>query len=242
MPQLPNHYKLILTDDGSETLFSEDFNEACHSTAGAIEETRFHYLQGCELEHLASKYDENNILEVGFGAGVGWSETKKFFLARPQIKLNFFSLELDENLIPWSTPEAKRVEREGRISYHHTEMNTHLSVLIGDARQTIHQHPLPPLHAIYQDAFSPKRNPALWTHQWFLGLKLMAHPECRLSTYSASVSIRKSLLKAGWNVKEGAAFAQKRSSTRANLFEPTNTELLTKLNSHAIAALDDKDL
>lgn len=241
MQKLPPHYRLIRTDDGSDTLFCEAFSEACHSTAGAREETRFHYLKGCELERLLESHDEINVLEVGFGTGIGWQETQKLLLRYPTKKLNFFSLEIDEALIPWSTPLALKKIQGELVWFENNQENSSLKVLIGDARKSIHQYSLPPIHAIYQDAFSPKRNPTLWTHQWFSDLKNISHLDCRLSTYSASVSIRKSLIKAGWSVCEGPAFFQKKSSTRAHLKSGMDAAFLNKLSTHAIQALDDKD-
>ena len=241
MNNLPPHYQLVETDDGSLTLFSEQFNEACHSTSGAIAETRLHYIEGCELQVLLESHEELNILEVGYGTGLGWQETQKFFLQYPTKKLNFYSLEIDENLIAWSMPKALKTTLGGLLWFEGHQENSTLKVLIGDARKSVRAHPLPKFHAIYQDAFSPKRNPTLWTHQWFSDLKTLSHPDCRLSTYSASVSIRKSLMKAGWSVWEGPAFAQKRSSTRAHLRGGIDEEFLNKLNTHAILALDDKD-
>jgi tRNA U34 5-methylaminomethyl-2-thiouridine-forming methyltransferase MnmC len=238
MPKLPQGHRIVFTDDGSETLFSELFNEACHSTAGARAETRFHYIQGCKLSEMLEVFDEIHILEVGFGTGIGWLETREFFKAYPHKKLKFISLELDVALLEWSVPEAKKINPH---TFQLVDMNCELQVLIGDARHTIHSLPTNFFHAIYQDAFSPKRNPTLWTHQWFSDLKRVAHPSCTLATYSASVSIRKSLLKAGWSVFEGPAFAQKRSSTRANLSDTMKEDFLAKLNTHTILALDDKD-
>ena len=238
MHKLPPRYQLVTTDDGSQTLFSEHFNEACHSTAGARAETRFHYIEGCRLSEMMEAFDEIHILEVGFGTGIGWLETREFFKTYPHKKLKFISLEMDESLLEWSVPEAKKISDH---TYQIVDMNCELQVLIGDARKSIHSLPSADFHAIYQDAFSPKRNPTLWTHQWFSELKRVAHPNCTLATYSASVSIRKSLVKAGWSVYEGPAFAQKRSSTRANLSGLMKEDFLAKLNSHTIMALDDKD-
>jgi len=206
-----------------------------------VAETRFHYLEGCEITSLIKQFEEINILEVGFGTGIGWRETQSLFKNHPTKRLHFISLELDPELIKWSEPAAVAKKHNDAEFYELNQENTHLKVLIGDARKTILNFSLPPIHAIYQDAFSPKRNPTLWTHQWFSDLKKLSHPVCRLSTYSASVSIRKSLLKAGWSVTEGPAFAQKRSSTRANLSGVMDPDFLKKIETHTICALDDKD-
>ena len=43
------NYHLVETEDQSQTLYSEAFGEACHSTHGARAETREIYLEGCHL-------------------------------------------------------------------------------------------------------------------------------------------------------------------------------------------------
>ena len=42
-------YKVLRTSDGSETLWSEYFNENCHSLAGAKEETLYNSIEGTNL-------------------------------------------------------------------------------------------------------------------------------------------------------------------------------------------------
>ena len=63
-------YRFVETEDGTKTLFSERFGEACHSTTGAKSETLLHYIHGCEITEKA-KQNSLSILEVGFGLGVG---------------------------------------------------------------------------------------------------------------------------------------------------------------------------
>jgi tRNA U34 5-methylaminomethyl-2-thiouridine-forming methyltransferase MnmC len=240
MLKSPADYDLIATEDGSWTLYSHHFQEACHSHSGAVHETIFHYLKGCQLDLILAQQKKIKILEVGFGAGIGWQETYKLMQNYPEHELQFYSLELDPRLVSWSEPMA---QDQGDF-YILKKDNCTLKVLIGDARKTIHHfsHELMGLDAIYQDAFSPKRNPSLWTTQWFSDLKHLSLPHTRLSTYSSSISIRKSLISAGWNIFEGQAFGKKRSSTRACLNQTTAPELLNKLSSHPTPALDDKDL
>ena len=65
----PGHQKTP-TEDGTFTLENLSFQENCHSTAGAYQETLFNYIQGTEIQkkvHLP----EINIFEVGFGLGFG---------------------------------------------------------------------------------------------------------------------------------------------------------------------------
>src|SRR5690606_27427663 len=107
-----------------------------------------------------------------------------------------------------------------------------LKILIGDARITlphyIKKHSLK-VHAIYQDAFSPKRNPDLWTVEWFTLLKEISHQDVIMSTYSSSSAIRKSMAEAGFTLYPGEKFGPKRSSTRARLKGEMDPETLLHL-------------
>lgn len=240
----PAGHKLLITEDGSPTLFNEAFNEACHSTSGASLETQVHYLQGCQIEALMQAQPEIHILEVGFGTGLGWRETLKLKEKFPDCFLHFYSLELTEELVRWALPEGNLVAAGNKLAIEFAAPGAKLKVIIGDARQTLLDwgEALPRFDAIYQDAFSPRRNPTLWTTEWFKLLGSLSKPGARLSTYSASTSIRKALIAAGFGVTAGEAFARKKSSTRARWQMPSDENLLMELAKHPIQALSDAEI
>ncbi len=105
-----------------------------------------------------------------------------------------------------------------------------LTILIGDAKQTLGQD-LPKFHAIFQDAFSSKKNPELWTPEWFSQLASLSHESVDLSTYASSDEIRKAMIAAGWRLREGGPFGRKRSSTRADLKGQTDETILSRLKN-----------
>lgn len=240
----PKGHSLVLTEDGSHTFYSEAFQEACHSTAGAREETLLHYIGGCQIADKAKVFSPLRILEVGFGLGIGFLTTLDFLTENQDC--HFISMELDKELLEWfriNHPELNLQWNEnlleGQIG------NFKLTIIHGDARKEVPRYleSFPQIfHAIYQDAFSPKKNPALWTKEWFLLLKKFSHPEVILSTYSASNSIRKSLHEAGWGVQKGEKFGPKRTSTRAVLNKETDPEVLETMNRSPVLAITDKDL
>ena len=119
-----------------------------------------------------------------------------------------------------------------------------MDILIGDARISLpwflENHSLR-FHAIYQDAFSPKRNATLWTYEWFKLLKSASHQQVTLSTYSSSSSIRKSMIKAGWKVYKGEKFGPKRSSTRARLTGVTDPDIIEHLDRSPAMILTDEN-
>lgn len=76
---------------------------------------------------------------------------------------------------------------------------------------------LPAPHAILFDAFSPAKNPAMWTQPLFANLFRRLDPArpCVLPTYSRSTMLRVSLLLAGLYVGAGHATGEKEETTIA---------------------------
>src|SRR5258708_30898754 len=78
-------------------------------------------------------------------------------------------------------------------------------------------------HAILFDAFSPAKNPAMWTQGLFSNLFRLLDPSrpCTLPTYSRSTMLRVTLLMAGFFVGVGRATGEKEEATiAANTLAP----------------------
>jgi len=246
-------YKILKTEDNTETLYSEFFDEACHNLSGAYAETVHNYIHGCHIPDLFHQDKNFAVLDVGFGVGVGLKalleEMDKHSFTH---HLTYYSIELDEDLFLWSVhatlPELKfeRKTESDLLYFECVVSNAIMKIFIGDGRKTL---PLArdlghilPLDAIFQDAFSPKKNPVLWSVEWFTFLKSSSAPSVRLSTYSSSISIRKSLLQSGWTVINDRGFAMKRTMTKANLVGETSPELLDQLARSPSRAILDVDI
>ena len=242
MKELKN-YHIVPTEDGSFTLFSKLYNENCHSTSGAINETNLHYIQGCKVDILSQNQNEINVLEIGFGAGVGFKETLKTCQMN-QCFLNFISFEIDHELIEGILDDMNLPYLKKEHHYLAEAETFKLMIYYGNARETIHflkDEFDQKFHAIYQDAFSPKRNAILWTTEWFKDLKMLALDNCIMSTYSSSSSIRKSMLAAGWKIYKGAKFGPKRSSTRAKLKGQSDQDILEHLERSPAGEITDNN-
>lgn len=261
--QLGN-YKVLITEDGSPTLWSENYKEACHSLAGANKETDLYYIQGCKIAERAAIYSPLCILEIGFGLGVGYERTLKELNEKaPQSEFFYLSVEQDETLLTWSqqripsTSSSNYPSRQNLQKGFFAEIPCwrnktsagELVVLIGEAREcmaTLEKKfqeggMRPAFHAIYQDAFSPLKNAELWTVEWFTTLQSLAHLDCILSTFSASSRMRKALVEAGWKVHEGERMGSKRASTYATLHGESSTAILQRLQRSPVKALVDKE-
>jgi tRNA U34 5-methylaminomethyl-2-thiouridine-forming methyltransferase MnmC len=102
--------------------------------------------------------------------------------------------------------------------------------------------PIPAPHAILFDAFSPAKNPAMWTQPLFANLFRLLDPSrpCALPTYSRSTMLRVSLLLAGFYVGAGHATGEKEETTIAantpNLItEPLDAHWLRRVRNSTSA-------
>jgi chorismate dehydratase len=221
------YYKIVTTADNSTTLWSEYFQQTCHSTEGAKSETLFNYVNPCQIIPKLQQHN-TNILEIGFGIGEGVKTT--FTNLGPSInnKLTFVSTELDVDLVKWVIENNCFTHSTLPIfedlifyphpitPYYHAQRNGHhLYILLGDAIQTVKQfsfeHSIK-YDAFYQDAFSPDVNSELWTAEWFSTLKILSKPEAILSTYSCAGQVKRNLKLANWRVQKREGFKRKRES------------------------------
>jgi tRNA U34 5-methylaminomethyl-2-thiouridine-forming methyltransferase MnmC len=244
------NYRIIKTEDNSETIWSEYFDENCHNTSGAIAETIYNYIEGCEVLDQIKKFQPLSIFDVGFGPGLGLKILSDSIHHIPATMVNYYSVEIDEALVLWSIKNTfseisyEACEVDSLKFYQFIVGNITAIVFIGDARITVPKalknELISPLHVIFQDPFSPKKNPTLWTVEWFSLLKELSHPKVIMSTYSSSISIRKSMIKAGFTIINRKGFGQKRTMTKALLDGQTAFELMEQLNKSPILELHDK--
>lgn len=242
-------YQAVETEDGHFTLHSGVYDENCHSIAGAYEETVYNYVSGCDVINRANK-DPITILEIGLGVGLGviatFQQTKN---CKNPIK--FISTEIDPELAKWVITQnsfkeglQNLVQTNEKISFSMSETFS-VEILLGDARETIKSLDLEDckIDCIYQDAFSPRKNGSLWTKEWFRNLRSLCHRNSVMTTYSASVKIRKAMLAVGFYVTNMEGFGNKRSATRAYTnADYRDLKLEDELQRSKTAPFSDKDL
>jgi tRNA U34 5-methylaminomethyl-2-thiouridine-forming methyltransferase MnmC len=101
-----------------------------------------------------------------------------------------------------------------RWEFHHGDFPALLANL---KLKTQNSKLVPAPHAILFDAYSPARNPAMWTLPLFTNLFQMLDPQrpCTMPTYSRSTILRVTLLLAGFYVGVGHATGMKEETTIA---------------------------
>lgn len=237
MNELKEGYKYIETEDGSLTLYSPLFDENCHSTSGAISETIHTYIDANQVVQRASEKKQINILEVGLGTGIGFLTTIEAVKSITHLKMNYLVLEIDQELISLFLNSANlpyQLLEDNLILVEKSE-GIKLFILKGDARiqllRFIQKNPHMKFDVIYQDAFSPKKNPTLWTKQWFQTLASCSHSETSMSTYSSTKKMQKAMLESGFGVRQFKGHPPKKWSTLAYYQQDSQPELLAQLSA-----------
>jgi len=197
--------EVILCEDGTNTLFSKEFNEPYHSTKdGALHESLEKHVKPA----LALTQDKTKltILDICFGLGYNTFATL-YYIKKHQIKtkVHILSPEFDEALVrslhTFAYPpefESIRpvIEAISQNLYYEDEQFT-IEILLGDARESIPRIK-EKVDIIYQDAFSPAHNPLLWTKEHFEALRSVSKEDAILTTYSIAAAIRLGLYENGF--------------------------------------------
>ena len=221
-------YELIMTNDGSWSLFSQSYQESYHSQGGAWTEARDRFVSPCHIVKTATEQGKVSILDVGFGLGYNLAASLyalKGVTPTPQISVR--SLEKDDRLmeiIP-QLPFPPELEREYQIirqlvrEKSYCQDNLDLVLLMGEGQKSITTLE-EKFDAVYQDAFSPRKNPELWTLEFFCEIRKRIAPQGMLSTYSSAGKVRMALLAAGFRIGPGHSAATKHDGTLASLEAP----------------------
>jgi tRNA U34 5-methylaminomethyl-2-thiouridine-forming methyltransferase MnmC len=114
----------------------------------------------------------------------------------------------------------RRLLSEGKLRFQEEQMTVQWQLCLADFPALLSQtvaRDLPKPHAILFDAFSPAKNPAMWTLPLFTQLHRLLDPKrpCALPTYSRSTMLRVTLLIAGFFVGIGHATGEKEETTIA---------------------------
>ncbi len=220
---LRDRKELILTDDGTNTLFSYEFNEAYHSTQdGALVESLEKHIKPAFRFQKDKK--ELVILDICFGLGYNTLSTLYYIKKNNlPIRVHIISPEIDINLIkslkdfnyPNEFKEFRDIIEVLSLNQYYRDNQFEIEILIGDAREIVPKINRK-IDIVYQDAFSPKRNPLLWTKEYFADIRALSKQDTIITTYSVATSVRMGLYENGFNIFELKS-SRVRSSTIASL-------------------------
>ena len=214
---------IVQTGDGSYTFYSPDYDETYHSSSGALQEAFSKFCEPCKISELAQR-GAINILDIGFG--LGYNLLSALHMARRvnsacTIKITSLEKEvlspqtLNSIIVPQEYSEDYELVKKAAYSLRYEENNIKIMLLEGDARKTIRKL-INQYDAVFFDPFSVKKNPEMWSVEFFREIGKRKTDEARLATYSASTPVRCGLIEAGFMIGPAPGDGIKKEGTLAS--------------------------
>jgi len=212
---------IVITGDGSHTIYNNELDEHYHSKHGAIAESMHVFIRE-GLNTINKK--TISILEIGLGTGLNVYLTIKV-LKSTRVKVKYTSIEkfpLSVDLVeklnypdffpednadilmkihtcPWNQP----------VSFYE---NFILTKRLGDIQNIQIEDRF---DLVYYDAFGPEKQPELWTYDIFRKIYLALNSGGILTTYAVKGDVRRAMVSAGFSVEKLAGPPGKREMLRA---------------------------
>ncbi len=237
--------ELVETADGTFTARSAEFDECYHSTKdGALRESlKKHVEPAFRLVDTAKGSLE--ILDICFGLGYNTLTTLLYIHQNGlPLKLHVTSPEMDEELVrslvdfPYAAPlqPFKAVIESIAEKGFYEDERLFIEVKFGDAREFLRNTDRS-FDIVYQDAFSPKKNPALWTKEYFTELAAHLKRGAVITTYSCATPVRLAMEESGlhlYHPPEGGVRSGTIASPSSSLpLEPIDMALKRERNPSA---------
>ncbi len=213
---------VVLSNDGSHTIYSSRFSEHYHSTYGAIGESKHIFIEA-GLKPLTDVKSTINIFEVGFGTGLNALLTFEYAL-KNNFTVNYWAVEafpVDRNIVTrLNYTELLNIEPEIFAAMHRTKDKPvaitpfFKLTVVSDTLQNI-MLPEQFFDLIYFDAFSPEVQPEMWHVSCFDKIYKATKKDGILTTYSCKGTVKRALKAAGFSIKKLPGPPGKREFLRA---------------------------
>jgi len=200
-------YDLIITEDGSHTLFVPAIDECYHSTHGAVQESKHIFIEAALKQCTKT---EIRVLEIGFGTGLNAFLTM-IEAERSDKKIHYTSLEKYPvevgKALQLNYPEAFPAVSRESFELLHTSVwgeevqigsNFWLTKTEADFTQFNFNEMF---DVVYFDAFSPEKQPEMWSVELFEKIFIQCNPGAALTTYCAKGVVRRAMQSAGFQVE-----------------------------------------
>ncbi len=221
--------RLLLTHDGSHTLYNAALNQHYHSLQGSLQESQ-HIFIGLGLLpkiHEGQGRQEVRVLEMGFGTGLNallsWKIADQMAVCVAYTGIEAYPVSLEEAGV---LNYGEKAGKQGFMQLHTVSwQETHrLSACFSFCKQQQRLEALQPeglYDVIYFDAFAPEAQPELWTEAVFTQLAKQLPAGGILVTYSSKGAVRRALQASGFRVEKHPGPGRKREVIRAVKMEAT---------------------
>lgn len=218
---------IIITEDGSSTIYFPEWDEHYHSKHGAIQEA-YHVFLEKGLYHLHKRHPTLKkiaILEIGFGTGLNtfitYLEAKKRALKINYTGVEAYPIDSEEISQLNYVSQLKAAAEKDIFEQLHTskwEETTSISATFYLKKRKQFFKNITDENAfnlIYFDAFGARVQPDLWTEEIFAKMYKALKPQGILTTYAAKGSVRRAMQTVGFNVERLEGPPGKREMLRA---------------------------
>lgn len=217
--------RIFETQDGSHSIFAEQFGVSYHSKYGAIQETQ-HVFIDAALRFKAVLQKDIRILEMGLGTGLNaymtYLEARKRNLqvhytgveAYPVTQEQWQQLNYEEQL-------DVAEDEKGIFEYLHNCSWDETHLINGNftfLKRHIHFEDLlleQNFDIVYYDTFAPNAQPELWEQKLFQKMYDALRKDGILVTYCAKGEVKRTMKSVGFEVERLKGPPGKREMTRA---------------------------
>lgn len=219
--------QIITTEDGSHTLFAEQFNEIYHSRHGAIQESQHVFIKtGLDYVLEQNKTNTASILEIGFGTGLNALLTM-LQAEKRNLKINYTTIEL----YPVDIATIKELNYTQQLGYEYCygpyhsmhlvrwneahDVTPHFNFKKINASVIEHRFEPESFDLIYFDAFAPDNQPEMWSVDVFKAMYRALKTGGILVTYCSKGVVQRTMKEAGFAVEKTPGPPGKREMLRA---------------------------
>ncbi|WP_171029955.1 bifunctional tRNA (5-methylaminomethyl-2-thiouridine)(34)-methyltransferase MnmD/FAD-dependent 5-carboxymethylaminomethyl-2-thiouridine(34) oxidoreductase MnmC [Enterobacter sp. MF024] len=220
------------------TPVSRDFDDVYFSNDNGLEETRYVFLDGNQLNSRFPLHPRDLfvVAESGFGTGLNfltlWQAFDRFRAAHPDAtlqRLHFISFEkfplaaddlrLAHQHWPELAPWAEQLQAQWPLPVagcHRLLLDggrITLDIWLGDINELtdrLDDSLNQQVDAWFLDGFAPSKNPDMWNAQLFAAMARLVRPGGTLATFTCAGFVRRGLQEAGFRVQKTKGFGRKR--------------------------------
>jgi tRNA U34 5-methylaminomethyl-2-thiouridine-forming methyltransferase MnmC len=198
--------RLIITEDGSHTIFVPELNEHYHSVHGAVQESKIVFL---DSGYEYCKSDPLYIFEAGFGTGLNALLTalRSSVTGRKVYYTSIEKYPVDRGIIEKINYAEFAGENGGDLFRIIQQAEWGKMVRISDSfsllkiRGDLITDEIPGCYdLVYFDAFGPDKQPEMWKESVFTKISSALNTGAVLVTYSAKGEVKRILRSCGFTV------------------------------------------
>ena len=217
--------EIILTKDGSPTIYLPDLNEHYHSTHGAIQEAKHVFILNGLNEFI--NQEKITIIEIGFGSGLNALLTAISCIESNKGTIHYTGIEAfpltehEQSKMNYaellSFPPSIEIQKKIKQSPWNEDHEIHSRFELIKIKSKIEEIDLPSDHfdIVFYDAFGPSAQASMWTIELFAKLFNSLKENGLFVTYCAKGQVKRDLKAVGFSIESRPGPPGKREMTLA---------------------------